>query len=55
MGLTITIWKIRMTIYLQSLDERIWQTVLDGYTRPTVTIEGNQETKPVGLWTVKEL
>ena len=30
-----------MTIYLQSLDERISQTVLDGYTRPTATVEGN--------------
>ena len=52
-GSNYNFWKIRITIYLQSLDERIWQ--LDGYNRPTITVEGNNGPKPVALWTAKEL
>ena len=37
------------------LNERIWKTILDGYTRPIVTVEGNNGPKPVALWTAKEL
>ena len=36
-----------MTFYLQSLDERIQQTVLDGYTKPTVTVDGNTGPKHI--------
>src|ERR1700733_311044 len=54
-GSNYNYWKIRMTVYLQSLDERIWQTVLDGYSRPTVDNEGVVGPKPVVTWTAREL
>ena len=54
-GSNYNYWKIRMTVYLQSLDERIWQTVLDGYSRPTVDNEGVVGPKPVATWTAREL
>ena len=33
-GTNYTYWKVRMKDFLQSLDEKVWQAVEIGYTKP---------------------
>lgn len=51
-GSSYNYWKIQMTIYLKSKDERIWQLILNGYKAPVDTdAEGKTSPKPVEKWT----
>ena len=34
-GINYAYWKVRMRAFLQSLDEKVWQTVEVGWTKPT--------------------
>ena len=34
-GTNYTYWKVRMRAFLQSLDEKVWQAVEIGWTKPT--------------------
>ena len=33
-GTNYAYWKVRMRVYLQSLDEKVWQAVEIGWTKP---------------------
>ena len=33
-GTNYTYWKVRMRVFLQSLDEKVWQTIEIGWTKP---------------------
>ena len=34
-GINYAYWKVRMRAFLQSLDEKVWQAVEIGWTKPT--------------------
>ena len=34
-GTNYTNWKVRMRVFLQSLDEKVWQAMEIGWTKPT--------------------
>ena len=34
-GTNYVYWKVRMRVFLQSLDEKVWQAVEIGWTKPT--------------------
>ncbi|KAG9444825.1 hypothetical protein H6P81_016165 [Aristolochia fimbriata] len=43
-----------MTAYIKSIDEDVWLTVLEGWSRPTVVLEGKTLDKPQKNWTDEE-
>ena len=34
-GTNYVYWKVRMKVFLQSLDEKVWQAMEIGWTKPT--------------------
>ena len=34
-GTNYAYWKLRMRVFLQSLNEKVWQTIEIGWTKPT--------------------
>ena len=34
-GTNYAYWKVRMRVFLQSLDEKVWQVMEIGWTKPT--------------------
>ncbi|KAG9446372.1 hypothetical protein H6P81_012500 [Aristolochia fimbriata] len=53
-GTNYPYWKARMIAYIKSIDEDVWLTVLEGWTRPTIELEGKMLDKPEKNWTDKE-
>ncbi|KAG9458331.1 hypothetical protein H6P81_002839 [Aristolochia fimbriata] len=53
-GTNYPYWKARMTAYIKSIDEDAWLTVLEGWSRPTVVLEGKMLDKPQKNWTDEE-
>ncbi|GAV61644.1 DUF4219 domain-containing protein/UBN2 domain-containing protein, partial [Cephalotus follicularis] len=45
-GNNYSFWKTRMTIFLQSLDYKLWHIIVNGPRMPTRTIEGVVSPKP---------
>ncbi|GAV62811.1 DUF4219 domain-containing protein [Cephalotus follicularis] len=45
-GINYSFWKTRMTIFLQSLDYKLWHTIINGPRIPIRTIEGVVSPKP---------
>ena len=43
-------WKARMRAFLKSIDERVWQTVVSGWTPPTVMTGDLTIPKPISAW-----
>ena len=44
-GTNYTYWKVRMRAFLQSLDEKVWQAVEIGWTKPTEAPTDQDEAK----------
>ena len=44
-GTNYAYWKVRMRIFLQSLDEKVWQVVKIGWTKPTEVPANWDDTK----------
>ena len=44
-GTNYTYWKIRMRAFLQSLDEKVWQAVKIGWTKPKEALADWDEAK----------
>ena len=38
-------WKVRMRVFLQSLDEKVWQAMEIGWTKPTEASADRDDTK----------
>jgi len=53
-GKNYPFWKVRMQIFLESVDRGIWDVVLDGPFIPVNVINDVQEPKPFSQWTVDE-
>ena len=47
-------WKVRMQIFLESIDRGIWDAILNGPFVPTITVNNLQEPKPFSQWTAEE-
>ncbi|XP_073139041.1 uncharacterized protein [Henckelia pumila] len=54
-GSNYAIWKVRMRVYIKSIDEKAWQRVLQGWSPPRKTDgEGNFLLKPETDWNAEE-
>mgnify|MGYP003703461115 CR=1 FL=1 len=49
-GSNYSFWKARMRSFLKSIDEKVWQSVVNGLTEPTITIDGVTFSKPIDKW-----
>src|ERR1700726_73537 len=49
-GTNYQFWKARIRIFIKSIDERAWLSVLNGWTEPTVTTDGVTTVKPTETW-----
>jgi len=47
-------WKVRMQIFLVSIDRGIWDAILNGPFVPTITVNNLQEPKYFSQWTAEE-
>ena len=43
-------WKARMRAFLKSIDEKVWHSVIYGWSEPTITIDGVNIPKPLDKW-----
>lgn len=54
-GTNYGVWKVKIRIYIKSLDERAWQLIVNGWTSPKQTdADGDTLTKPETEWTTDE-
>ena len=49
-GSNYAYWKALMRAYLRAIDERIWLSVVNGYTEPVLTINDVVVPKPIQQW-----
>ena len=49
-GSNYSFWKARMRSFLKSIDEKVWQSVMNGWTEPTITVDGVTFPKPIDKW-----
>ena len=49
-GSNYSFWKARMRSFLKSIDEKVWQSVMYGWTEPTITVDGVTFPKPIDKW-----
>lgn len=55
-GTNYNIWKVKVRIFIKSLDERVWQLVVTGWTPPKrVDADGDNLNKPENEWTTAEV
>ncbi|XP_073132746.1 uncharacterized protein [Henckelia pumila] len=55
-GSNYAIWKVRMRVYIKSIDEKAWQRVLQGWNPPRKTDgEGDFPCKPETEWNADEI
>ena len=47
-------WKVRMIAFLKSIDNEVWNCVEDGYTPPTIEVDGKIILKPKSEWSKEE-
>ncbi|KAG9458352.1 hypothetical protein H6P81_002860 [Aristolochia fimbriata] len=53
-GTNYPYWKAKMSAYIKSIDEDAWLSVLEGWSHPTVVLEGKTLDKPQKNWTDEE-
>lgn len=54
-GTNYAIWKVKIRIYIKSLDERAWQLIVNGWSPPTrIDTDGDSRIKPENEWTTDE-
>ncbi|XP_073035371.1 uncharacterized protein [Primulina eburnea] len=55
-GSNYALWKVKMRMFIKSIDERAWQRVLDGWLPPkTVDNDGDSLAKPESQWSNDEV
>ncbi|XP_075492552.1 uncharacterized protein LOC142530614 [Primulina tabacum] len=55
-GSNYALWKVKMRMYIKSIEERAWQRVLDGWSPPrTVDNDGDSRSKLENTWTNDEV
>jgi len=53
-GLNYQFWKIRMQIFIESIDKGIWDAIVNGIYTPKCVVENKQVDKPWSEWTDEE-
>ncbi|XP_073019497.1 uncharacterized protein [Primulina eburnea] len=55
-GSNYALWKVKMRVFIKSIEERAWQRVLDGWSPPKLEdADGDTRLKPESTWTVDEV
>jgi len=53
-GLNYQFWKIRMQIFIESIDKGIWDEIVNGPYTPKCIVENKKVDKPWSEWTDEE-
>lgn len=53
-GSNYSYWKVRMIAFLKAIDDQVWEVVVNGFTEPTVVVDGQTRSKPRADWTLDE-
>ncbi|XP_075515565.1 uncharacterized protein LOC142550212 [Primulina tabacum] len=54
-GSNYALWKVKMRVFIKSIEERAWQRVLDGWSPPKIEdADGDTRLKPESTWTIDE-
>jgi len=53
-GENYPLWKVRMQIFLESVDTGIWDAVINGLFVPVNLVHDMQEPNPLSQWTADE-
>ncbi|XP_075524464.1 uncharacterized protein LOC142556847 [Primulina tabacum] len=55
-GSNYAFWKVKMRVFIKSIEERAWQRVLDGWSPPKIEdANGDTRLKPESTWTIDEV
>ncbi|XP_075499862.1 uncharacterized protein LOC142538427 [Primulina tabacum] len=55
-GSNYALWKVKMRVFIKSIEERAWQRVLDGWSPPKIEdADGDTRLKPESTWTIDEV
>ncbi|XP_073046261.1 uncharacterized protein [Primulina eburnea] len=55
-GSNYALWKVKMRVYIKSIEERAWQRVLDGWSPPKIVDgDGDSRSKPESSWSNDEV
>ncbi|XP_075499268.1 uncharacterized protein LOC142537656 [Primulina tabacum] len=55
-GSNYALWKVKMRVFIKSIEERAWQRVLDGWSPPKIEdADGDTQLKPESTWTIDEV
>jgi len=50
-GINYHIWKIHMNFFIESIDQGIWNVIMNGTYIPKHVVDNKQVHKPCNLWT----
>ncbi|XP_073019421.1 uncharacterized protein [Primulina eburnea] len=52
-GSNYALWKVKMRVFIKSIEERAWQRVLDGWSPPKIEdADGDTRLKPEKAWDI---
>ncbi|XP_073039009.1 uncharacterized protein [Primulina eburnea] len=55
-GSNYALWKVKMRVFIKSIEERAWQRVFDGWSPPKIEdADGDTRLKPESTWTIDEV
>ncbi|XP_073287691.1 uncharacterized protein [Primulina huaijiensis] len=55
-GSNYALWKVKMRVFIKSIEERAWQRLLDGWSPPKIEdADGDTWLKPESTWTIDEV
>jgi len=54
-GVNYPFWKVRMKIFMESVNRGIWQAVVNGYTIPTQVVNNETIEKLHESWSIEEI
>ncbi|XP_073025191.1 uncharacterized protein [Primulina eburnea] len=55
-GSNYALWKVKMRVFIKSIEERAWLRVLDGWSPPKIEdTDGDTRLKPESTWTIDEV
>ncbi|XP_075512784.1 uncharacterized protein LOC142548375 [Primulina tabacum] len=54
-GSNYALWKVKMRVFIKSIEERAWQRVLDGWSPPKIEDADGDTRQPESTWTIDEV
>ncbi|RKH55274.1 DUF4219 domain-containing protein, partial [Corallococcus interemptor] len=49
-GTNYPYWKVIMIVFLRAIDDQVWDSIVEGYSNPTVTVDDQTVKKPRAQW-----